>query len=253
MRRICLPLISDTLFYAAAVWLLSVGLLRYYRVPLWLSALCAALFGLAAGGTVFALGYRKRGRRALSKKQNEKREALMLHLALEKNERVRALLLEALTADGKEASCRDDALYADGAFFIPLFRLEPVSADAVAALLKEYGSAPFMLACNTLSQEAAKLIRDFGKSVLLSEDVFALLERTGVMPETLICGSLPRKTARTKARLAFSKKNARPFFVSGVLLLVMSLFTIFPLYYLICGAILMSAAVFVRTLGYGGP
>ena len=51
-------------------------------------------------------------------------------------------------------------------------------------------------------------------------------------------------------RAAFAKRNAHPFFVSGFLLLIMSLFVIYPVYYLVTGSVLMIAAIVVRATGF---
>ena len=55
---------------------------------------------------------------------------------------------------------------------------------------------------------------------------------------------------KTRLRAAFAKRNARPFFVSGFLLLIMSLFVIYPVYYLVTGSVLMIAAIVVRATGF---
>ncbi len=243
-------MILDTCFYALAAGFLSLGIMRYFRVPLILSVFCALLFALAAAALCFLAGYLSHRRRTVTKKERAEKDALMLHLALEKSERVRALLLQACLADGKDASLQGDALTADGAPLIPLFCLEPVSADAAALLLREYGEQPFCIACNALTAEAEKLLLSFGKSALRGDEVFSLLKRTNTYPEKLICSEIPRKTVKTKFRAAFSKKNARPFFAGGLFLLVMSLFVLFPVYYLVTGASLMITAVLVRAVGY---
>ena len=83
-----------------------------------------------------------------------------------------------------------------------------------------------------------------------ADEIFSLFERTGTTPERLICGEIPRPKLKARLRRVFSKKNARPFFTGGILLLFMSLFTFFPLYYLITGSILLLSSVFIRVLGY---
>lgn len=243
-------MLLDTCFYALAAGFLSLGIMRYFRVPLLLSVFCALLFALAAAALCFLAGYLTHRRRTVTKKERAEKDALMLHLALEKAERVRALLLQACLADGKEASLQGDALTADGAPLIPLFCLEPVSADAVARLLRDYGEEPFCIACNALTSEAEKLLLSFGKRALRGDEIYSLLKKTETYPEKLICSEIPRKTVKTKFRAAFSKKNARPFFAGGLFLLIMSLFVLFPVYYLVTGASLMITAVLVRAVGY---
>ncbi len=250
MRKLDIPLILDVLFYTVAGWFLSLGILRYYRVNTGIAVSSATLIALAVGVFSFLLIYTRRRKKVLGKKEQEARDALLLHFALERSERVRLSMLEAFTKDGKDAHCEGDALSVNGSFLIPLFTMQPVSADAVARLIREYGAEPFTLACNALTPEAEKLLQSFGKTALCGNDVYALFTRTDTVPNPLICGEIPRKTLRTNLRRSFSKKNARPFFVSGILLLIMSLFTFFPLYYLISGCVLLVSSVCIRTFGY---
>ncbi len=249
MKKFDLPLFTDVLFYSASAWLVLVGILRWFRARTWVCFTVATLLALAVGILLFALLSARHNKRALGKKEQEQREKLMLHLALETDERVRATLLEALRKDGKDAHCEKDALCLDGTPLIPVFTMQPVSADTVAHLLKTYREQPFVLACNALSPEAEKLLSAFSRRAMTASDVYALFAKTG-MPDPLICGEIPRKTARTRLRRAFSKRNAYPLFVSGAGLLVMSLFVFFPVYYLITGALLVATAIFVRAFGY---
>lgn len=250
MRKIDFPFVADVVFYTLAAFILSLGLLRYFHAPYALAITLALLFAIACGGMVFLALYRRRRKRATGKKEREERDALLLHFALEKEERVRAALVEALCADGKEAHCGEDEIVAGEEILIPRFTMQPLSADEVARLIRRYGKTSFTIACNTLSPEAEKLLAPFGLKAMRCDEVYALFSRTGTMPSPLICGEIPRRSARQKLRRTFSKSNARPFFVSGFLLLVMSLFTFFPLYYLISGSVLMISAITVRFFGY---
>ena len=250
MRKLDIPLILDVLFYSVASWFLALGILRYYRVNTGVSIASSTLIALATGVLAFLLIYSRRRKKVLGKKEQEQRDALLLHLALERSERVRAALIEAFTKDEKEAHCEGDVLAVDSTPLIPLFTMQPVSADAVARLIREYGPEPFTLACNSLTPEAEKLLQSFGKSVLHADEIYALFTRTDSTPSPLICGEIPRKSIRKNLRRSFSKKNARPFFVSGLILLIMSLFTFFPVYYLVTGSILLVASVCIRAFGY---
>jgi hypothetical protein len=250
MKKIDFPLILDVLFYSAAGWFLSLGLLRYFRLPTGIAIATATLIAIATGGIAFLIIYSKHRKNVLSKREREQRDALLLHFALEKSERVRAALLAAFLADRKEAHCEGDILNVNGVPTVPLFTMQPVTADAIALLLREYASDPFTLICNDLTPEADQLLKTFGRKAVRGNEVYALIEKTNTMPAPLICGEIPRKTLRGKLRISFSKKNARPFFVSGLLLLIMSLFAFFPIYYLITGSVLLLSSVCIRAFGY---
>ena len=250
LKQFDLPLTLDTLFYAVAVFFLSFAVMRYYRVTFVVAAVCALLFGAAVGILFCALVGMRRKKRALTKREREEMDALMLHLALEKPERVRALLLSAFLTDGQDARLDEDDLVCENEHVVPAFSLEPLSADAAAEILRRLGNEPFVVACKSLTPEAEKLLLSFGKSAKTCGEIYGLFMRTNGLPDPLICGNLPKRTPKMRLRATFSKQNARPFFVSGLLLLIMSLFVIFPLYYLIMGVILMITAIFVRTLGF---
>lgn len=250
MKKIDFPLAADVLFYSVCVWFLSLGIMRYYRIGFAVCLACATLFSLAAGALAFLFIFGKHRKRTLSKREAEARDALMLHLALERPERVRAALLQAFTADGRKAHLKDDALTADEVPVVPLFFMQPVSADDVARLIREYGKEQFVIACNALSPEAEKLLATFGLRAMRGNEIYALFARTETTPRPLICGEIPRRTVKTKLRRSFAKSNARPFLISGIVLLTMSLFTAFPVYYLASGSVLLASAIAVRLFGY---
>lgn len=250
MKKFDLPLITDTLFYTATFWLVCIGLLRWLDVATWACFTAATMIALAVGAALFLLLSGRHNKRALSKRQREEKEKLMLHLTLEQDDAVRTLLANALRADGKEVTMQDDTMLLEDTPLIPVFTMQPVSADTVARMLKTYGKSPFLLACNALTPEAERLLTSFSRTAIPGEEIYALFSRTDTIPETLICGEIPRRTARTRLRIAFSKRNAYPFFVSGAGLLVMSLFVFFPIYYLVTGSILLIASVCIRAFGY---
>ena len=139
MKKIDLTLVADCAFYGFAAWFLSIGLLRYFRMQLTPAAILSSLISFSVTGVVFLLSYHRRLKKRLSKKETEAQEALLLHLALEKEERVRTALLRAFLADKKTAQCQDDALFVDGSLCIPRFTMQPLSADEVARILRAHG------------------------------------------------------------------------------------------------------------------
>lgn len=250
MRNIDFPLIFDMTFYAVGTWFLFVGVLRFARVPLAITVIAATLVALAVACAAFLLIHGRHKKRALTKEENKRMQALLLHLALDKEENVRLALLAAFNADGKSAHCAGGKLTVDGENVAVHFTMQPLSADDAAVLLKEYGQDPFLLVCNELSPEAERLLASFARKTMKGREVFDLFERTGMTPDPLILGDVKRLEMKDRVRRALNKRNARPIFFSAIALLAMSLFTFFPIYYLVTGSVLLLASVLVRTFGY---
>ena len=80
-------------------------------------------------------------------------------------------------------------------------------------------------------------------------DVYRMLKKGSALPEHYLGeDALPKK--KKKRELWFAKSNSRRFLFGGTLILLTSLITPFPYYYLLSGSLLIISAVFVRIFGY---
>jgi hypothetical protein len=235
MKKFDLPLFSDTLFTFLCSWTISLCVLRYYGVSLILAIFLATLLALMIGVGVFLLLYRNHKKKFLSRKDKEEMDKLILHLALSSDEKNRALLAP---------------LFCDGEKNFALFTVQPLSADAVAEKIKQQDGEPFTLFCNALTAEAQKLCEDFSVTVKTSRELYAALKEQAKLPERYICGERKKQDIRFRLHRAVRKQNARAFLTSGLTLSFLSLFSFFPLYYLISGVLLLLAALVIRLFGY---
>lgn len=240
-----LPVAADAIFYAACTFLPILCILRYFGAPVWLSILAAGALAICVGLAVFLLESRTRGKRLLSARQARERDALLLHLALAPARETEELLRRAHKKEQQteQTSGHPPANDAPVEF---LFTLEPLSADRLASIIRARGEQ-FTLFCSELSPAAEKLTKTFPITVIRGDEVYRLLSETGELPERLL-GTTPRPSRRERLRTLFTRNSAKPFFVSGALLLLMSLFTIFPVYYLVTGSLLLLLSVGLRIL-----
>ena len=240
-----LPVAADAIFYAACTFLPILCILRYFGASVWLSILAAGALAICVGLAVFLLESRTRGKRLLSARQARKRDALLFHLALAPARETEELLRRAhkKAQQTEQTSGHPPANDAPVEF---LFTLEPLSADRLASLIRARGEQ-FTLFCSELSPAAEKLTKTFPITVIRGDEVYRLLSETGELPERLL-GTTPRPSRRERLRALFTRNSAKPFFVSGALLLLMSLFTIFPVYYLAAGSLLLLLSVGLRIL-----
>lgn len=237
MKKIDLPLWSDTIFFFACCWLLSLCILRYYRVTMWLALLLCTLISLLIGMGIFFLTYRNRKKKFLLAQDKEEKEKLMLHLALSSDDANEKLFAPILKEEPQKTYL--------------LFCMQPLSADKVAEKIRNYKDGEsFAIFCNTLSPEARNLCETFCIPVTEGKDVYAKLKSNDLLPEKYVCGEKKRRGVKEKIRISFQKKNSRSFFIGGAGLLILSLFSFFPLYYVISGSILLLTALIIRIFGY---
>lgn len=183
----------------------------------------------------------------LSAKQREECDALLLHLSLSPPDQKAELLASALSKEGRKTEYEGGSLCVDGKAAELLFCMEPASADELARAIGRHGGN-FILYCNRLSDSAENLLKRFPVEAVRGEEVYGLLKRTDSIPKELLGSVGAKKSHKEKLRAVLKKSSARPFFLSGTMLLIMSLFTLFPVYYLITGSVLLLLSVALRLL-----
>ena len=82
-----------------------------------------------------------------------------------------------------------------------------------------------------------------------ADEVYLLLKETDNLPEQYIMGSRMKKSLKNGLLRRLGKKSARGYLLAGVSLLLFSLISIFPVYYIVAGGLMLAAAVLVRIFG----
>jgi len=260
--------ISDVIFAFIAVFLPAVCLCRYYRLPLSVSVLLASLTGLASSVLIYLFLHRKREKLCLKKHDEEERDKLLLHLALlEKAElanyffdffKNREIKISPETSRPplefslcENAGLPSVATQTEEYYFS--FTLCPTSADSLIPIFRQsprQTQKQKILYCDRLTEEAQKLCSRFHIRTLTGNEVYLALKKEAFLPERYLGEEILPSAKKRKLRLWFAKSNSRRFLTGGTLILITSLITPFPLYYLIFGSALIASAVFVRIFGY---
>lgn len=128
------------------------------------------------------------------------------------------------------------------------FRFEKVTADELSPLVraKEERKAAF---AGAFTDEAKKLADSFGLRLVEAPEVYALVKESGCMPDPLIAPPVKKNGFLQKLRAGVRRKAWRGYAFAGISLLLFSLLTIFPVYYIVTGSILLAAALLVRFFG----
>lgn len=237
---------SDVLFSFLLVALITLLLFRHFSLSLALSFPLACVCGLLAACAIAALLKSKRKNLDLKKSDESQKRKLLLHLALLSPNAQTDFFSHVLTA--KRVSLlrlsTNDTLYS------LLFRFAPVSADEIAKLSRQKTTKVKCVLCDRIDDEAKKLCAVLDIRVKTGEEVYALVKEQELLPKNYLGQESPPNKTKRRLQTAFSKTNSRRFFISGLLLLLTSLFTPFRLYYLIFSFILLFASLLIRIFGY---
>ncbi len=257
MKKIDLPLWSDTLCLFFCLLLFFFAVFRF-SLPLWAAALLAAAASAAAAVLLFLFLQARRKARHTGEREKTAARKLAFHLAMSPPEENAALLAACLNAaaaknergEAAPAAYRavhDGVIGADEQAFVR-FRFEKVTADELSPILRSPAAHKAVYA-SAFTDEAKKLADAFGLRLVDAAEMYALVQDCGQMPDPLLAPPAKKEGALHKLRQHLHRRYWRGYAFAGVSLLLFSLLTIFPVYYIVTGSLLLAAALLLRFFG----
>jgi hypothetical protein len=245
---------SDLAFAFCVSFLPMLCFLRFRKVPLLGAILVATLFAV---GICLALSVWMRRRyrnRALKADEARETERLALHLALLSPAEQAEFFLERSSAFfdepcGLQTQDGNYFLCTESVFACCKFRASPLSADDTLPVLSRRANGKPLLLCNALSPEGNTFAKRFGLQVLAVEEIYLRLKDADALPKAYKSEAAFARRKKLSLTGWLLKRNARPFFTSGALVLCLSLVSPFPYYYLVMGLLLTATAVLVKVFG----
>lgn len=242
MKKINITVITDGAFAFFSAFIISLCIMRYFRIAYLAATISSALIALAVSVPVFYILYTVREKKILRRAEEKERDKLMLHLALIKQQdavNILCSMCDIIHNIKYFYAVKEDEV------LCPAFTVEPLGADKIAELAKKFSGKQLTVFCSALSPAAQKLCDGLGIKTIKGDEIYLRLKAKNLLPEKYLC-DVKKKTIRERFSAAISRTNSRPFITGGLGLLIFSLFTIFPIYYLISGIILLVTGIIIR-------
>lgn len=210
-----------------------------YPISLALSITLSLLFAL----TYFFISKKKFNAKRLKNKETKSVEELMIELNFFSKQNLYSTFTKAFQAQNKTVVKVNRGLYLkeDKTLIFLVFSFEGVSKEDV---LKAYNMLKkedkCLIYASFCSPETEKFIERFGGVIKLEnkKNIYSLLLEASLLPKCthiLLDYNDTKKTFKNY----FNKKNAKRFLSFGIILVVMSFFVYYKLYYLIFGIIFL--------------
>jgi hypothetical protein len=234
MKRINIPLILDSTFSGICAFVIFFTAIRFYtkNIPLSLAigAFALVLFGLLA----FVYISKKQNKTNLISKDVREKQLLKYHLTLSKKE---DLLKLAKSYFGEDCKICGNRIYTENTVYFAIFKLSALLSDDILNVIKFGNKRKKVILCPEISIEANNLCTDFEIEVLTIEEIFCALKGKNLLPEKYILEDRKKPKFFKRIQKRFNKKLCSPLFFSGLSLIVLSYFTFFPIYYILCGTV----------------
>ena len=242
--------ISDIVFAGFACFLFTLCLFRYVGVRLGNALLLAVICGILMGSAVWAILKSKRNRFFLKKSEQLEKEKLLLHLTLLSDEEKTRFFLDALSMPDRPAKrFQKLRVITEEGFYALHFTMAPLTADEILRFSRLKSNKQKIILCSKIDAEGLSLAKELHVRILVGEEVYAMLKELEALPSVYL-STANTTVEKGKRKLWFVRSNAKPFFISSILLLITALISPFPYYYLWFGGGLLLSSLLVRIFGY---
>jgi hypothetical protein len=247
MKRINLPIIGDTLFAALCSFLLFFTLVRYYTKNAAIALTFAIFAFFIFGALAFMYISGRQQKKLLSVGEEKEKNNLSLYLKFADKGLILQIFSKALQGkiDGGSVVCDDTVYYFN-------FSLTPLSLDDIAGVIADKQGKNKILLCNKISGDAMQFACDFQVKIMCAEEVYSLLKKADLLPESYDYIPLSKPNILKKITSRLNRKRCAPLFWCGFSLLFFSFFTFFPLYYIIAGSIVLALSAICLIFGKRG-
>ena len=244
--------ISDVIFTFFLVWIVTLCIFRHLQLPLVTALLLSVACGVLSACAHTALLQSKRKTLLLKRSDAALQEKLSMHLSLLGDEEKTKLFSAALSAMENAPVKRVGKLrlQSETRLYFLCFRFAPVTTDDVARYSRFQSGKQKTLVCNRIEENALELCTRLHIQVHAGDFAFRLLQSQNTLPKTYLCDEIQKDKRKHRLRLCFARSNAKRFLTSATLILLLSLITPFPFYYLVFGGVLILLALLIRIFGY---
>ena len=244
--------LSDIIFTFFLVWIVTLCLFRHLKISLISSFILAVICGLLSACAHTLLLQSKRKMLLLKRSDAALKEKLSTHLALLGDEEKTQLFSIALSAleNANVKRVGKLRLQSEQHLYFVCFRFAPVTTDDVARYSRYQTNKQKTIVCEHIEESALELCKRLHIEVRAGDFAFGLLRSQNALPENYLCDEPKKDKHKRRLQLCFARSNAKRFLTSATLILLLSLITPFPFYYLLFGGVLIALAIVIRIFGY---
>lgn len=243
--------ISDIIFAFCAAFLFTLCLFRYLAIALLPATLLASSCGALAAISIGCFLHSKRTTFFLNKWDETRKEKLLRHLAFLSDEGKTKFFIEVLSTENSPAKRFGPLrIYTASHFYSLKFSYAPVNEDDLLRFARLKTGKEKILLCNKIEESAFILAKKLNIQVWSGKEVYALLKERDALPEEYLGENAATPTRKQRVRAWFSRSNAKRFLWAAILLLLTSLLSPFPYYYILFSGVLLLSSLLIRIFGY---
>lgn len=195
--------------------------------------------------------YKKNEKKELKNKKNKEAQNAITQLLFYNKESLNHYFYSVFKFSHECAIKSKNGIIINNTMVVPIFSPELLVSEYLETykIFKLTENKKLIILTNKISDELTNFLSNFESmniQILDGEEVYyKIIEPAKKLPENLVKFKSAKKLKLNQlVEIAFNRKNAKGYFVSGLFVMFASLFYSFSLYYQICGSLLFAFSLF---------
>lgn len=245
MNKLKINISLDLLFFFGICFVITFYQFRYNLFNFNISFTLSIIVSILLTIVFFIFLINKDYKLLASKNTKLAIENFSTYLCLLKPKNLLNLIENLCKASEKEYTIKDDIIYlANDTIIVSRFTIEQISQDYIISLHKTYDKS-IILFCRDISHDATILIKKHKLNIhpITSSELYYILEKYNLLPN--IKNEKLAVPIKEKLKGIFNRKKCKGFILSGLILLGLSSFIGYPIYYIVIGTILLLIGIYL--------
>ncbi len=243
MKKLKLSIFSNLFFFFFIAFFIIYYYLRYNVFNFALSLTFSSIISAILTCVFLVFSIIQNNKKLTTTFDKNQVENLKTQICFYDNDNIANLICSFLDAKNIAYKKLKDKIYLEeqNSFIVWLYKQEKlISTDIIDIIKKCKGEQKIILFCNEISVESLSLIKKCNLPIKAIEiyEFYSLLKKYSLLPEITI-KSDAKKHLKDKLKSVFNKKKAKPFIISGIVIMLSSSLLYNPTLYIVIGSILM--------------
>ncbi len=251
MSKIKFYLITDSFFIFIATFFISFALIKYNGVRFAPSLISSSFIGVIVASAYVSYSVIKDGKIKDIEKAKKLNELLAKKLAFMDEEKVLELLVLYYNKMGLDAKIEKSHVVIESkklCVFNMVYLEQITTKDVILAYKQTKKKYSVKIMYYKATSEALSLVSDMSGRIYLCgiKDVYNSLEKAELLPELEYANENKKIKIAPLIKGAFKKEKAGKFLFIGITLLILSLYTFYPIYYIFLGCCFIIVALTLK-------
>lgn len=242
MKKLKLPIITDSFWVFVASFFISYALIKYNGNSIILSSILSILTAVFCSAVFISLSIIIEGKKLLEKLDSENYLSIMDEFIFMPRDKLLKFFKNFYTQLDKDCVIKDNGILIEKekVFILPIFKYEKISTNDVITEFINHNEEKLTIIGVEFNEELKKIVasKKLTATLIDGKTIYNKLKQLNLLPPITLY-QIKKPPLKERLLKLIDKKYSKPAFILGSITLFTSTFVFFPIYYIVIGCLLL--------------